>query len=88
MSPMSPNSPNETVHTYDIGPDESPSHAVVSTVSAFSDTPVTELDPLFLTIDPEAMDSFLGTASDGSISFSYSGFDVTVAAGEVILEEE
>lgn len=83
---MTPNSPNETTHTYDIGPDESPSDAVLSTVSAFSDTPVLELDPLFLAIDPEAMDSVLETASDGSISFSYCGFEVTVTDGEVILE--
>lgn len=86
--PMAPNSPTESMYTNDIGPDESPSDAVLSTVSAFSDTPVVELDPLYLAIDPEAMDSVLETASDGSISFSYHGFEITVTNGEVILEDE
>lgn len=84
---MSPNPPNETMHIHQIGPDESPSYAVVRAVSTFSDTPITELDPLSLTIDPEAMDSVLESASDGDISFSYSGFDVTVTDGEVVVKE-
>lgn len=76
------------MYAQQIGTEESPSIAVIRTISAFSNTPEEKLDPLFDIIDPEAMDAIIGTSADGSISFRYSGFDVTVAKGQVILNDD
>lgn len=85
--PMPADSTKDNTYTHQIDADESPSHAVVRAVSAFSDTPITELDPLYLTVDPEAMDCVLETTANGHVSFQYNEFDVTVSAEEIILEE-
>jgi len=60
------------------------SRKVVSAVSETRDTDELELEPLYRVIDPEALDSlFAGRKTDsgpgrGTVSFRYSGFEVTV----------
>lgn len=78
--------------TYEIGDDETVSEAVVNAVAAASgcrrssagDTAVPVLEPLYSAIDPDALDSLFGGTgrsalqTDGSIAFSFHGYDVTV----------
>lgn len=48
----------------------------------------TELDPLYHTIDPEALDSMVShTETTVRISFDYEGYHVTIEDDTVTLEE-
>jgi len=64
--------------------DERPSIAVVSAVADVTGTDPSELDPLYETIDPDALNSlFRGSQGDGpnsrgQVSFSVAGCDVVV----------
>jgi hypothetical protein len=49
----------ETVpHTYQIGPAEQATTAVITAVAAVTDMQPTELGPLFDSIDPDALDNW------------------------------
>lgn len=72
--------------------DESVATAVITGVAAVTNTPPTEMDPLFEILDPDALDQlFASTAGgssrdDGRISFEIEGCAVTVdATGEIAL---
>lgn len=72
----------------------SPSVAVVERVAALDDVDPTELEPLFETIDPEALDGLVESTTDSEesglqVRFEYQGYEVTVTAdGEVHTEAE
>lgn len=71
---------------YDKRSDESVSTAVVRGVAAVTNTPTTELDPLFEVIDPDALECLFSTArgrslrDHGWVSFEYNGCEVNVSA--------
>ena len=61
----------------------SPSTIVLAMVAAVTDTPVEELEPIWPTIDLEALDRLFpsggtGPSVDGSVHFRYEGTEVTV----------
>ena len=62
------------------------SQRVVAKVAAVSDTDPLELDPLYRTVDPDALDSLFGgdgcvtRESEGFVQFSMSGCEVVVRA--------
>lgn len=63
--------------------------AVVETVAEELNTDPTKLDPLYEYVDTEALDSIFhpGNTVNGSVSFDYSGCNVTVTEdGEVSVE--
>ncbi len=73
---------------YDLARD-SPSEAVVHAVAAVVDAPVDELEPLYSTVDSEALDavfdpSYGGTPTIAQVTFSYEGTTVTVWSSGVI----
>lgn len=80
----------ETTDTYRVSGDwwreRSPSAAVALAVGAVTDTPPTELDPLFEAVDPDALDQLYETTRGGSgrefgrVSFRYNDCVVTVYA--------
>jgi len=84
-----------TTHTVDIGATESPGDAVVRAVSAISGLdPVPDptgaeqaLDPLYTVVDGDALDSLFRSDMDGTVSFTYHGYEVTVySEGHLVVE--
>ena len=80
---------------YDRRSDESVSAAVVRGVAAVTNTSPTELEPLFETLDPDALDQLYRSTADGSgrgdswVSFSYNDCAVTVdSTGEITIEPD
>lgn len=73
-----------------VGPDQvSPSAQVVEAIAGTAGVPSTELSPLYDAIDPDALDSLVGSAEDGTeIGFAYGEYDVTVTVtgGEPTIE--
>ena len=65
---------------------EKPSSAIIQVVAALSNSPVTELDPLAHSIDPEAVDALLTHKAGPSLTFNYSGFEVTADSQTVVVE--
>lgn len=89
-----------TTRTYRIPEDETPSEAVIRAVSTFAGrgllaspdgTEIEPLDPLYDTIDPDALDALFSTAARdvaGTVEFAYCGYEVTVdRAGTVTVSE-
>lgn len=75
----------ETVH-YDTSDGEPLSVAIALAVADATDTDVTELEPLHYTINADALDRLFeprvnGHRAGGSVTFAYSGCEVTVNAG-------
>lgn len=76
--------------------DESVSEAVLDAVASVSGIDPIELDPLYYTIDPDALDALFESRPsttdlprDVQVSFSYVGLQITVtAAGQIIVEDE
>lgn len=76
---------DEWVLTYRTPSGEPPSKGVVEAVSAVAGVdPLTDLDPLYSVIDPDALDALFrndGTQSGRNpnrLTFNYHGFEVTV----------
>lgn len=44
----------------------------------------TDLDPLYDTIDPDALDSLFGSGTEGTIAFAYEGHDVAVNGDDTV----
>ena len=79
---------------YDLAPDESPTVGVVRACSEMTDIDPLELPPLGNAIDPDTLDHVYtqlqddAAALDGSFSFSYNGYEVTVhSTGTIELTE-
>lgn len=67
----------------------SPSQAVIETLAEERDTAQKELPPLFEAVDPEALDRLFLDRDPGTVSFSYSGYEITITeAGEIVIERE
>ncbi|WP_207589028.1 HalOD1 output domain-containing protein [Halomontanus rarus] len=79
---------------YDRLDDEPLSVAVADAVATFTDTEVTELEPLHYSINADALERLFeprpdGVRSGGSVTFSYNECQVTVgSSGEVVVEQE
>lgn len=65
----------ETTSAVKTGP---PSKTIVRAVADVDDVDPTELPPLYEAIDPDALDAVFRGRSDGSVTFDYSGYTVTV----------
>ena len=72
--------------TYEID-DERPSEAVVRAVAAFTNSSLTDLEPLYDVIDPVNVDELFERTSDTPVgtelTFAYSGCEVCVTADAV-----
>lgn len=67
--------------------DRDPSEAVVDVVSAIRDAEPADLDPLYRSVDPDALDSLCTNEDLGAqptIRFDYEGLVVTVSASNTI----
>lgn len=77
--------------SYDIGEDELPSEAVVRAAAVVTDTPVTDLDPLFDAVDPDHLDALFDgsrTDPDGggrSVTFTFNECHVSVTGQEIVV---
>lgn len=80
-------------HTYDIGPNESSSEAVVRAVAAVMNQQLLELEPLHETIDTDALDALLTPSTNGPsrmircVTFTFGGCEVTVRSDVVRVRE-
>lgn len=72
---------------------ESLSHAVVEAVADAEGTDPLELEPLYETVDPDALDALFSgidgePIGEGEVSFTYHGYEVSVdSEGSVSLAE-
>jgi hypothetical protein len=70
----------------DIGEDEVPSEAVVRTVASLREEDPADLEPLFETVDPDAIDALLGgDREDGALELrlTYESCEIVVTPDEV-----
>ncbi|QCW02055.1 HalOD1 output domain-containing protein [Natrinema pallidum] len=65
---------------------DSPSQTVLRAVATETNTPVLELEPLYDTIDPEALNTLVTGNGTVRVAFDYQDFTVTVDAERVVLE--
>ena len=77
--------PEEDTYRAVYGADRSsPSTAIVSAVAAVSDTDPLGMDPLHMTVDPDALDSLLTphrpAVGDVNVTFEYGGCEVTATS--------
>lgn len=77
----------QTMNTRQIDTSDYPSQVVINTVAAYSNTPVLDLEPLYNTIDPEALDRVVKKGSDACVAFEYQDYSVTVDSERVRVEE-
>lgn len=69
------------IQTFTWGDDESASAAVVRAVAAYTGQQPISMEPLFKTIDPDALNTIFGpNEQPACIEFSYSGIRVQVTA--------
>lgn len=70
--------------------DEPVSRTIVAAVAAHTGTDPLELEPLYDTVDPDALDSLFGTGEDQSstrVAFTYCGCDVVVSTDDGVRVE-
>jgi hypothetical protein len=76
---------DDRAETYHVACDESEliSTNVVLSVAALEGVRPTELEPLAMTVDPDALDGLFAPDASvrGQVSFTYAGYDVTVRSG-------
>ncbi|ELY85989.1 HalOD1 output domain-containing protein [Natrinema altunense] len=65
---------------------DSPSQTVLRAVATETNTPVLELEPLYETVDPEALNTLVTGGAAVRVAFDYQDFTVTVDAERVVLE--
>lgn len=53
---------------------------VIQTVADATDRDTSELPPLYGTVDPDALDALVEGMTDGEITFTYAGEEVTVTS--------
>lgn len=65
-----------------------PSQAIVERIAALEAVDHTELDPLYEVVDPDALDTLVGTTGQSDtalqITFTYHGYDVAVTGDGVV----
>lgn len=69
---------------YTIPDDERPSVAVIRAITNLTDDELTEIPPLFESVDPEALD-LVCSSDDAQIEFDYHGYRIRVAETTVSL---
>lgn len=79
-----PDGGTEFVAEYD--EDESPSEAVLRSVATITGVTAVELDPLYETIDPDALDALFEGNAPASVTFFYAGCRVVVEPDRVRVE--
>lgn len=78
---------------YEIGPDETPSAAVVRAVASLTDTAMLELEPLYDVVDSKHLDGLVEESNEkrssieSSVTFDFNGCEVTVAQDTVHVHE-
>jgi hypothetical protein len=93
-SPDEDSETGETVRAEYEWTSTAPSTGVVETIASATGRDPTTLDPLFETIDLEALDALLGadertTAGEAVVSFRFSDREITVSStGEVVVRAE
>lgn len=87
-------SPNATDPTSAYSSALSTSESIIIAVADAEDVPPLNLPPLYPTVDPDALDTFIGSLNDtrgerqGSATFAYGNYEVTVTGdGDVSLAE-
>lgn len=92
-SRQGPDPPDGTVRSEYDWSSISPSTAVVESVAAAVDRETTDLDSLYASLDPDALDTLVGAdrtarvRGDTAVSFTFAGRRVTVdSTGEVLVE--
>lgn len=77
------------VYETEVG-DRTPTEAVVDVVAAISDAEPASLEPLYDTVDPEAVDALCasGDADEPTVSFEYCGFAVRIEGCDRVIVTE
>lgn len=84
----------ETYHAgFDWPGTKPPSIALVEAMAAVTDADPMNLDSLYETIDPDALDDLFGhrpfgsSGFDGSVTFAFCGHEVSIhASGEIVID--
>lgn len=80
--------PNARHVHYDPGTDATLSDRLVRAIAELDDVDPLELTPLYETIDPETLNEFVGSDElpkvDGTVTFTFEKYDVTVYASGLI----
>lgn len=81
----------QPVVTREVGDGESVTNAVVTAVSTATDAGVSELPPLYDSLDPDALEGIFSTLSggaerrcDGRVVFEYGGYEVHVESSGLV----
>lgn len=61
---------------------------IVEAVAAETGADATDLTPLYQAIDPDTLESFVGSDNVESVSFRYEGFSVTVSEDSRVTLEQ
>ncbi|MXV61602.1 hypothetical protein GS429_05885 [Natronorubrum sp. JWXQ-INN-674] len=72
---------------YQIDSDESTAIAVVQAVADHKGVHHEELEPIYESVEPDALDSLVGNGSDVVVQFEYAGEVVTVDSSRICLED-
>lgn len=82
---------NDSDFVYEMSEAESVTEAVTAALSSASRTPERELEPLYATIDPDALDSLFGPRgngvareADGHVAFEHDSFRVRVESSGIV----
>lgn len=81
------------VQTVSLTEGEDPSTAVIRAISAVSDRPPSEMEPLYSTIDLEALDALFRRGRDGiprlagHFRFTHEGYGVELTDDQVIIRD-
>jgi hypothetical protein len=68
--------------------DERASETVIRAVMDVSGESVDDLEPLFRTVDPDALNALVDGRTGVEATFAYEGYRVTVRPGEVVVAAE
>lgn len=72
---------------HEISDDETPSEAVIRAAAVLEDVDETVLEPLYDSVDAEALDSLMTSGNSATrVEFEYHGYSVMVTSVEVRLE--
>lgn len=64
------------------------SQRVVEAVADYTDTDMLELPPLYDSVDPDALNKLIRSASDSHVTFEYAGYRITIdTQGAIQIDE-
>lgn len=64
------------------------SEQIIQTVATTTNSDALELPPLYDAIDPDALDALVAQMSDGTVSFTYAGYNIVVGSDESVSLED